>query len=217
MYFYPKVCKSLYPSQLLFKLPLGLALGSNRPTIHRTIRMFTMIKLSAIISSLVLTSSVFATVNNNTLAKLTDLAGASGFEQSVRNAVKQQWQQSMQEVNVDGIGNLIGQFKNDLTGPNVLLMAHMDEIGYMVESITPEGFLKIIPLGGIPPAVIYAQRWTVSTPKGPVLAYSGMDSIHIIDEKKKHKIPEGNAIFLDIGAESKEQAYRLHLLANLAS
>ncbi len=151
-------------------------------------------------------TSLDVSADQHSLAKLTDLAGASGFEKSVRDVVKLQWQQSMSRVTVDGMGNLIGVYKENAKGPNVLLMAHMDEVGYMVESITPDGFLKIIPLGGIPASVIFAQRWTVSTPKGPILAYSGMDSTHLIEEPKKNKLPAVNAVFLDIGAETKEQA-----------
>ncbi|WP_242604826.1 M42 family metallopeptidase [Legionella cherrii] len=155
---------------------------------------------------MLISATTGAVVDEYSLVKLTDLAGASGFEKSVRDLVKQQWQQSMSNLTVDGMGNLIGQYKEDQKGPHVLLMAHMDEVGYMVESITPDGFLKIIPLGGIPASVIFAQRWTVSTPNGPILAYSGMDSTHLLEEAKKNNLPAANAVFLDIGAESKEQA-----------
>ncbi len=166
-----------------------------------------MKKLNGLTIGLMLISATTgAVVDEYSLVKLTDLAGASGFEKSVRDLVKQQWQQSMSNLTVDGMGNLIGQYKEDQKGPHVLLMAHMDEVGYMVESITPDGFLKIIPLGGIPASVIFAQRWTVSTPNGPILAYSGMDSTHLLEEAKKNNLPAANAVFLDIGAESKEQA-----------
>lgn len=165
-----------------------------------------MKKINAVLMGFMMMASLDVSADQHSLAKLTDLAGASGFEKSVRDVVKLQWQQSMSRVTVDGMGNLIGVYKENAKGPNVLLMAHMDEVGYMVESITPDGFLKIIPLGGIPASVIFAQRWTVSTPKGPILAYSGMDSTHLIEEPKKNKLPAVNAVFLDIGAETKEQA-----------
>ncbi|MBN9226569.1 MULTISPECIES: M42 family metallopeptidase [Legionella] len=155
---------------------------------------------------MLISATASAVADEHSLAKLTDLAGASGFEKSVRDVVKQQWQQSMNNLSVDGMGNLIGQYKLNQKGPNVLLMAHMDEVGYMIESITPDGFLKIIPLGGIPASVIFAQRWMVSTPQGPILAYSGMDSTHLIEEAKKNNLPAAHAVFLDIGAENKEQA-----------
>lgn len=140
------------------------------------------------------------------LASLTNAAGASGFEKPVRSLIQAHWQGLMSQLTVDGIGNLIGQFKGNNQGPRVLFMAHLDETGFMVESVTADGFLKVVPLGGIANSVMYAQRWTVSTPKGPVLAYSGMDSPHLLGEKKTACAPDSNALFLDIGAESKEQA-----------
>lgn len=99
-----------------------------------------MKKLNLFTMGLMLIQATGAIADEHSLAKLTDLAGASGFEKSVRDAVKQQWQPSMSKVTVDGMGNLIGQYKANPKGPNVLLMAHMDEVGYMIESITPDGF-----------------------------------------------------------------------------
>lgn len=140
------------------------------------------------------------------LATLTGVPGASGFEKPVRQLMQQHWQPLMSSLNVDGMGNLIGRYKAGQKGPKVLLMAHLDEVGFMVESITPDGYIKIVPLGGIANSVMYAQRWAVSTAKGPVLAYSGMDSPHLLGEKKTMAAPDSNVMFLDIGAESKEQA-----------
>lgn len=140
------------------------------------------------------------------LASLTEVPGASGFEKPVRQLMQQRWQPLMSDMSVDGMGNLIGRFKQNKQGPKVLFMAHMDEVGFMLESITPEGFLKVVPLGGVANSVLYAERWTISTAKGPVLAYSGMDSPHLLGEKKIAASPDSNVMFLDIGAESKEQA-----------
>lgn len=142
------------------------------------------------------------------LASLTEVPGASGYEKNVRQLMQKQWQPYMGDLKADGMGNLIGQHKNNQQGPKLLFMAHLDETGFMVESITPEGFLKVIPLGGIANSVIYAQRWIVSTPKGPVLAYSGMDSPHLLGDKKMLGSPDINFLFLDIGAENKEQAQK---------
>ncbi|VEH37391.1 endo-1,4-beta-glucanase [Legionella sainthelensi] len=99
-----------------------------------------MKKINAVLMGVMMMASLDVSADQHSLAKLTDLAGASGFEKSVRDVVKLQWQQSMSRVTVDGMGNLIGVYKENAKGPNVLLMAHMDEVGYMVESITPDGF-----------------------------------------------------------------------------
>ncbi|QBR83280.1 M42 family peptidase [Legionella israelensis] len=163
-----------------------------------------MKKIVTLTFAWMLSLPVFAITELPLLAKLTETAGASGFEKPVRQMLKEQWQPFMSKLAVDGMGNLIGSHKNNQDGPRVLIMAHMDEVAFMVESITPEGFLKVIPIGGIYNSVAYAQRWQVSTAKGLVKAYSGMDSPHIV-EKKPSGSPELSALFLDIGAASREE------------
>jgi putative aminopeptidase FrvX len=159
------------------------------------------------ISGFTLSMVVHAVSEMPFLASLTEVAGASGFEKPVRQLMQKHWQPLLKDLKVDGMGNLIGH-NNSQKGPRVLLMAHLDETGFMVESITPEGFLKVVPLGGIANSVLYAQRWTVTTAKGPVLAYSGMDSPHILGDKKMLGSPDISVLFLDIGAESQEQAQK---------
>ncbi|CAM2892300.1 M42 family metallopeptidase [Legionella worsleiensis] len=164
-----------------------------------------MLRKTVLISSFLISCAAHAASEMPLLAHLTEMAGASGFEKPIRQAIEKTWQPLLTDLKVDGMGNLIGH-KNNQKGPKLLFMAHMDETGFMVESITPEGFLKVVPLGGIANAVIYAQRWTVTTAKGAVLAYSGMDSPHLLGDKKLLGSPDMNFLFLDIGAESCEQA-----------
>lgn len=141
------------------------------------------------------------------LAKLTNTPGVSGYEKPVRTLLKTQWNSDNGQVHVDGMGNLIGKFSSSAKGPKLLLMAHMDETGFMVESITSEGFLKVVPLGGIANAVVYAQRWHIAGDNRVVTGYSGMDSPHLLDEKMKMSgSPVYNSLFLDIGALDKEDA-----------
>lgn len=140
------------------------------------------------------------------LAQLTETAGASGFEKPIQTLMQKQWQPFMADLKVDGMGNLIGTSKANDKAPKLLFMAHLDEVGFMVESITNKGFLKVVPLGGIANSVIYAQRWNIATPQGPVVGYSGMDSPHLLGEKKFKGSPDLEVLFIDIGAESKEQA-----------
>lgn len=157
---------------------------------------------------LIMGSTAFTAESGNFsfLETLTNLPGVSGFEKPVRQALQKQWQPFLKEVQVDGMGNMVGFHVNNQQGPRLLLMSHMDEVGFMVESITEDGFLKVVPLGGITDSVVYAQRWQIQTGKGSVIAYSGMDSPHLLNEKNKQSIPGKNALFLDIGADSKQQA-----------
>lgn len=141
------------------------------------------------------------------LAKLTSTPAVSGFEKPIRELIKAQWSAALPQLEVDGMGNLIGHTASPST-PRLLLMAHMDETGFMVESITDDGFVKVVPVGGIATAVIYAQRWHIAGDKHPITGYSGMDSPHLLGDKKMLGSPDISFLFLDIGAENKDDAVK---------
>lgn len=141
------------------------------------------------------------------LAKLTNTPAVSGYEKPIRELIKAQWSAALPQLEVDGMGNLIGHTASPST-PRLLLMAHMDETGFMVESITDDGFVKVVPVGGIATAVIYAQRWHIAGDKHPITGYSGMDSPHLLGDKKMLGSPDISFLFLDVGAENKDDAVK---------
>lgn len=148
---------------------------------------------------------LYADTSLDFLKELTAISAVSGYEKPVRDAIKNKWQSYFSTIKVDGIGNVIAQNESKSTF-KVLLMAHMDEIGFMVESITPEGYLTLIPIGGLSDAIIYAHRWEINSNHGKLYGYSGMDSPHLLTEPEKLKLPSTNSIFLDMGAQSAQQA-----------
>jgi len=89
------------------------------------------------------------------VAMLVDLIkayGASGHEEEVRKAVLNRLDPRLQKkVQADTAGNLtlhLGDDKPDAKAPKILIVAHMDEIGYQVRSIEPDGRLLVDVLGG---------------------------------------------------------------------
>ncbi len=85
------------------------------------------------------------------LSHLVATNGASGHEQPVREAVKgllPKWAQPK----TDEAGNLIlhaGDPAADSRAPQILFIAHMDEIGFAVQSISNDGCLEVSLLGGM--------------------------------------------------------------------
>jgi endoglucanase len=75
------------------------------------------------------------------LRELCDIPGPSGYEAAVRDYLVQRWQPLVQEVVIDQVGNLLVKVGGQ--GPRVLIQAHMDEIGFVVRSITDDGFLLL--------------------------------------------------------------------------
>ncbi|MBN1756331.1 M42 family metallopeptidase [bacterium] len=91
------------------------------------------------------------------LEALSNQPGISGYETGVRNIVKSELQKFTSDLKVDNMGNLIAHFPGK-KGPRVLLDAHMDEVGFLVNHIDSRGFLRILPVGGIDPRIVYGQR-----------------------------------------------------------
>jgi tetrahedral aminopeptidase len=90
------------------------------------------------------------------LTQLTEAPAIPGREERVRELVSAQFSDLCAEINIDAMGNLIGHIGGQ--GPRVVLMAHMDEIGFMVSKIEKEGFIRVMPVGGIDPQVFGAQK-----------------------------------------------------------
>jgi len=84
------------------------------------------------------------------LRELTETYGASGHEAPVREQVKKLLP-SWAKPETDAAGNLVlkmGNAKANANGKKIVFVAHLDEIGYQVRSIEPDGRLLMDVLGG---------------------------------------------------------------------
>ena len=73
------------------------------------------------------------------IKKLTELSGPVGQEDQVVDVVEQLWQKGGAKTERTAVNNLIGRVGGE--GPKVLLVAHADELTYLVRAIHPDGFL----------------------------------------------------------------------------
>jgi putative aminopeptidase FrvX len=89
-------------------------------------------------------------LSGTSIAVLTQTYGASGHEGYVRDAVKKLLP-TWAKPETDAAGNLVlkmGSAKASSHAPRLVFVAHMDEIGYQVKSIEPDGRLLMEVLGG---------------------------------------------------------------------
>ncbi len=136
------------------------------------------------------------------LNDLSDAFGISGFEDSVRERLEPLVRPLVDDVRTDTLGNLIATRRG--SGPLTLMIdAHMDEVGFMVSYIEPNGFLRFAPIGGWDPRIIPSHSMTVMTDDGrPVKGVVGVPPPHITppaDREKPHKMED---LFIDIGADN---------------
>lgn len=139
------------------------------------------------------------------LKELTEVSGISGYENEVRRVMRH-YLEPLGEISHDNLGSLVCTKKGKSATPKVMVAAHMDECGFMVQQITKEGFIKFAPLGGWWDHVLLAQRVRIHTSKGSVLGIIGAKPPHILTEEERKKLVEKKAMYIDIGAVSREEA-----------
>ncbi|MEM0357892.1 MAG: M42 family metallopeptidase [Candidatus Bathyarchaeia archaeon] len=144
-----------------------------------------------------------------TLEKLSNACGVAGREDEVRKIMKELLKPYVDEISEDKLGNVIGVKKGEKNAPKVMLAAHMDEIGLFVKTISKEGFLQFAKIGGIDDRILLAQKVLVHTEKGPLHGIIGSKPPHIQKEEERKKVLTFDELFIDIGAESLEEARKM--------
>ncbi|MDR7244023.1 M42 family metallopeptidase [Priestia megaterium] len=147
-------------------------------------------------------------MNNETLflfKTLTELPGAAGNEHQVRSFMRSQIEPLVDEVIQDGLGSLFGVRYNEEKGPKVMVAGHMDEVGFMVTSVTDKGMLRFQTLGGWWSQVLLAQRVHVVTKKGPITGVIASIPPHLLDESQRNKPMAIKNMMIDVGADSKQE------------
>lgn len=149
------------------------------------------------------------------LAALTDAAAPSGFEGPVREILKREWQGLLTDIHADGIGNLFGTLAGPAGAPRVLLMAHMDEVGFLVRYIDDRGFVYVNNVGGYFDQSVLTQRMTIVTPKGEVTGYTGFKSGYIVSAEERAHPVRLEDMFIDVGVKSRAEAEALGIRPGL--
>ncbi|MEM2263108.1 MAG: M42 family metallopeptidase [Candidatus Bathyarchaeia archaeon] len=143
------------------------------------------------------------------LEKLSNACGVAGREDEVKKIMKDFLKPCVDEISEDKLGNIIGVKKGKKNAPKVMLAAHMDEIGLFVKTISKDGFLQFTKIGGIDDRILLAQKVIVHTEKGPLHGIIGSKPPHIQKEEERKKVFTYDELFVDIGAESQEEAKKM--------
>ena len=133
------------------------------------------------------------------LKELVETDGAPGAERAVAR-VMERYLKGVGTISRDRLGSFICEKKGSAVAPRVLLAGHLDEVGFMVKSVTREGFVKFLPLGGWWGHVVLGQRLRIHTRKGPVLGVVGSKPPHELREEDRKKVLEIKDLFIDVGA-----------------
>lgn len=133
------------------------------------------------------------------LRDLVDAHGAPGFEQDVAR-VMESYLKGLGTFSRDRLGSFLCEKKGSSADPRVMLVGHLDEVGFMVKSITAEGFVKFLPLGGWWGHVVLGQRLIIKTRRGDVLGVVGSKPPHELRDEDRKKVLEIKDMYIDVGA-----------------
>ncbi len=137
------------------------------------------------------------------LKKLCSLFGTSGNEEGIREYILSEIS-PYAECKVDALGNIIAFKKGkNRSAARLMVDAHMDEVGIIITSITPDGFLKFATVGGIKECILLSRTVTID---GKIKGVIGCKPVHLSSADERKKAPKKDALYIDIGAASKEEA-----------
>lgn len=145
-------------------------------------------------------------INVDLLRRICETPGAPGYEQRIREFVMAEVSPLVDELSIDNMGNVIA-VKKGKSPKKIMIAAHMDEIGFIVNYIDDDGFLRFVPLGGFDPKTLSSQRVLVHG-KEDVVGVMGSKPIHIMSPEERSKQVPINEYFIDLGM-SKEKAEAL--------
>lgn len=140
------------------------------------------------------------------LKKLADAYGVSGDEGDVRNILKEELTPVAEEIFTDALGNLFVK-KGVGRTPRIMLAAHMDEVGLMVEGFEKSGLLRVTKVGGIDDRVLVSKPVVVGKDRVPGVI--GAKAVHLQKAGERTKAIKIENLYIDIGARSQDEAEKL--------
>ena len=143
-------------------------------------------------------------MNIELLQQLCEASAVSGDEQEVRSVLINALESGVDEITFDGLGSFVAR-KGD-RGPKVAIVGHMDEVGFMVTHIDEGGFIRFTTIGGWWNQSMLNHRVTVRTRTGAKIpGVIGSVAPHALTEKQKQQPLSFDEMFIDIGANSREE------------
>ena len=139
------------------------------------------------------------------LKKIVSTAGISGFEDPVREIIREQWSELVDEISVSTLGSLHALKKGAQTDQprrKIMISTHMDAIGFMVTKVQDE-FVRFTSVGGWDPRVLPYQMVTIHG-KEPVDGIIAMPLARHLPAELSGKAVPMSQLFIDTGKSAEE-------------
>ncbi len=132
------------------------------------------------------------------LERLVAIPGLSGHEDRVRRAIAGMLDDLGIAFRADRLGNLTVTLPGG-PGPSVMLIAHMDQLGFVVRKIDPDGQLRVERLGGVPERALAAQEVVICAPGRDWPGVIANKSHHATTPEEKYRVLPYAELRIDAG------------------
>jgi endoglucanase len=139
------------------------------------------------------------------LTRLDEAVGVSGDEGDVAAVIAAELDGHHDRHDSDPLGNQFFHRTGPEGSPTVMLCAHMDELGFVVQHVEDEGFVRIAPVGYHDDRMVIDQDLRIHGRKGPVDGVTGAKPAHVLPPEEAKKAIAMEELFLDVGTSSREQ------------
>lgn len=141
------------------------------------------------------------------LRRLLDAPGPSGYEEAPARVWRAEAETFATEVRRDVTGNSYARVGRE-GGPKVVVAGHVDEIGFVITHVDPEGFLWFAPIGGWDDQVVVGQRLRIAGRDGDVIGVIGKPAAHLLRPEDRERPTKLRDMWIDIGAADRADALR---------
>lgn len=151
-------------------------------------------------------------MNERLLEQLHALCACNGvpnFEEEVRSYILRYASPLAEEAFADPVGNVLVKIRGEKQPVRpIVVFANMDEPGFMVKEITPEGYVHMEAIDGcVDSRTILGKRVQIGRKRVPGIV--ALKAIHLTPRSERSSVPELENVSIDIGASSQEEAEKL--------
>ena len=143
------------------------------------------------------------------LRQLCLIFGPTGCEDNVAEFIEGQIDGVCDRVHTDRLGNLIALIgSGEADRQRIMISAHMDEVGFMINQITDDGYLKFGTVGGIDPSVLCGKNVTVGDEVNRIAGVIMSKAIHHKSRSEREEVTPIKSMYIDAGFEDRDEALK---------
>lgn len=143
------------------------------------------------------------------LRELVETPSVTGTEWRVASLVRERLGEVADEIETNVMGSVHATLRGSVRDgeaavPSVLVAAHMDEVGLMVNYIDDEGFLRFRAVGGVDAGLLPGMRMDVHTAEGTLRGVVGRMPIHLVPADERKQVAPFDKLCIDLGMPADE-------------